>query len=281
MLNKMIMATQSICQTIKFYVLNLISRRNLNGADEEIVVSLTTYSKRVGTVFITIESIFAQSYPPGRVILWLSEEEHLEIPASLVRLKSRGLDIRFCSGNLRSYKKASYANEYFNSHIIITADDDIIYPSNWLNGLVSEFKNNMNCVICYRGHDIIINNGVIESYSSFLDQKKWSSTPSKLLIPTGCSGVLYPPGSLSELASSQNSKLFMTLAPDADDLWYKCVALSNGFYSKRVAPNNIHFPPILTSLGDGLFHKNVHGHENDIKLKACIKFFGLFKAELE
>ena len=104
---------------------------------ERMVVSLTTFPLRIGKVHLTIQSILRQSRPADRILLWLSKEEFPEeaqLPANLLRLKEKGLDIRFCD-NIRSFKKVFYTAQEFENDVIVTADDDALYPENWLEGL--------------------------------------------------------------------------------------------------------------------------------------------------
>ena len=72
-----------------------------------IIISLTSFPKRIDIVWITIESILRQSQKPDEIILWLAEEQFQGIdslPKSLLELMERGLTIRFCD-DLRSHKK--------------------------------------------------------------------------------------------------------------------------------------------------------------------------------
>lgn len=77
---------------------------------ERMVVSLTTFPLRIGKVHLTIQSILRQSRPADRILLWLSKEEFPEeaqLPANLLRLKEKGLDIRSfkrCSTPRRNLK---------------------------------------------------------------------------------------------------------------------------------------------------------------------------------
>ncbi|HHH3491464.1 TPA: hypothetical protein ACPZBY_000124, partial [Proteus mirabilis] len=270
----------SIYYTFLFSIRNifLIKKKRNNSITKKypIIVTLTTYPKRINTVFLTIESILSQTISPEKIILWLYKKDKPLIPNSLKRLQKRGLEIHFCDEDLRSYKKLSYTNDFFNTHNIVTADDDILYPKFWLEELYNESLKYPNIVICHRGHDISVSNNKIDSYSTFMKNNTYSTIPSSLLIPTGCSGILYPVGSLSIDASYKYSDIFMQLAPDADDFWYKFVCLKNGFLAKRVHPENKHFPPIISSLKDGLFHKNVRNNQNDKKLLSTINHFGLY-----
>lgn len=41
---------------------------------KEVIVSLTTYGKRLYDVYLAIESIMQQSMKPNRIVLWLGDE---------------------------------------------------------------------------------------------------------------------------------------------------------------------------------------------------------------
>ena len=128
---------------------------------ERMVVSLTTFPLRIGKVHLTIQSILRQSRPADRILLWLSKEEFPEeaqLPANLLRLKEKGLDIRFCD-NIRSFKKVFYTAQEFENDVIVTADDDALYPENWLEGLWDIHEKYPGCVCCYRAHKITFEGG--------------------------------------------------------------------------------------------------------------------------
>ena len=78
----------------------------VSGDFPEIIISLTTYSLRIHNVYIALESLLNQTIKPNRIILWLAEEEFNEanLPISVLRLKERGVEIRFCE-DYKSYKK--------------------------------------------------------------------------------------------------------------------------------------------------------------------------------
>ena len=102
---------------------------SVTGDFPEIIISLTTYSLRIHNVYIALESLLNQTIKPNRIILWLAEEEFNEanLPISVLRLKERGVEIRFCE-DYKSYKKLIPTLREFPEAIIITVDDDVIYP---------------------------------------------------------------------------------------------------------------------------------------------------------
>ncbi|MFM1791676.1 MAG: hypothetical protein RLZZ252_30 [Bacteroidota bacterium] len=116
-----------------------INSRNFKTTEQvldDYVVSLTSYRGRIDWVYIPISSILLGSLKPNVVVLYLSREEFpgelSDLPKELIRLQSHGLTIEFVDGNLRSHKKYRYAFEAFPNKKIITIDDDIIYPFDFL-----------------------------------------------------------------------------------------------------------------------------------------------------
>ena len=64
---------------------------------KEVIVSLTTYGKRLYDVYLAIESIMQQSMKPNRIVLWLGDElKNRPLPRILGFQQQRGLEIVFC-----------------------------------------------------------------------------------------------------------------------------------------------------------------------------------------
>ena len=82
--------------------------------DNEVVVSLTSFGKRIYDVHLAIESIMQGTVKPNRIVLWLSEEEFKgkPLPRMLEMQKARGLQVEFCE-DIRSYKKLIPALKQF------------------------------------------------------------------------------------------------------------------------------------------------------------------------
>ena len=116
-----------------FYPILYGGKEREKGTDESspIIISLTTYPARVGTVWITITSLLNQTKQPQRVILWLAEEQFQDkkIPKRLMQLQKRGLEILYCE-DLKPHKKYFYTMQEYPECFVVTADDDIFYPEN-------------------------------------------------------------------------------------------------------------------------------------------------------
>ncbi len=262
---------------LKYRLLCKIGTRRVLHAESQpnLIVSLTTFPPRLHSVHLTIESLLRQEMMPDRLILWLSEAEisRDQITKSLRRQQKRGLEIRFVAGNVRSYKKLIYAGREFPGADIVTADDDVLYPRNWLRRLFEASRESPGSVVCFRGAMISFDAaGARRSY------KDWSHTdggnrPSLLLFPIGVSGVLYPRGSIVQ--DFLNADMFMRLCPTGDDIWFKAMTLKNELRCRRVLTENIHFPTLPGSQTVSLHRINNLEGQNDQQIHAVFEFFGL------
>ncbi|WDE00530.1 glycosyltransferase [Thalassomonas actiniarum] len=237
-----------------------------------LTVSLTTYGKRLSTVHLTILSLLRQTLKPQRLILWLAEDEFTleQLPECLLELQQFGLEIAFCP-DIRSYKKLIPALKRYPDDIIITFDDDVIYPQDQIERLYQAHLAEPAAVICHRAHRISKKaNGDIKPYI------QWpfdiSSAKSGFdIYPVGIGGVLYPPGSLNP--EVMNEPAFMRLCPYADDMWFKVMALKN-LTPAKVVDNPTPYRDYLQTPGSqavSLWESN--REKNDWQLQALLSAY--------
>lgn len=111
-----------------------------------IVVSITSWVKRIGYVKKVIESIMDNTIQPDRVYLNLSksEFENVELPKDLVAYfeSDERLIINWVDGeNTKTMKKVFPILQYLDDDdIIITADDDIIFPNDLIESRIKDFN---------------------------------------------------------------------------------------------------------------------------------------------
>tara|TARA_R110000772_G_scaffold154487_1_gene265516 strand:+ start:20906 stop:21841 length:936 start_codon:yes stop_codon:yes gene_type:complete len=204
-----------------------------------IIISLTSYNLRVELVHHTILSLLCQTVRPQKLILWLSETEFsLEtLPDSLIELQQFGLEIAFCR-DIRSYKKLIPTLKKYPDSTIITFDDDVIYPVDHVEKMVSTAANYPNMVICHLAHSITFSPiKRTNAGKEIISYNKWPkgvehSLPCDTLFPVGVGGVLYPAKCLDN--DVLNEEKFTTLCPYADDIWFKLMALKKGTLTKLV-----------------------------------------------
>lgn len=111
-----------------------------------IVVSITSWIKRIGYVKKVIESIMDNSIQPDIVYLNLSKSEfvNIELPKDLVEYfeSDERLIINWVDGeNTKTMKKVFPILQYLDDDdIIITADDDIIFPKDLIESRIKDFN---------------------------------------------------------------------------------------------------------------------------------------------
>ncbi|AZN31578.1 glycosyl transferase [Pseudoalteromonas sp. Xi13] len=246
--------------------------------NKELIVSLTTYSKRIHDVHLIIESIAHQTLKPNRIILWLDEEEfNLEtIPLILKKQIERGLEVRFCP-DYKSYKKLIPTLELFPDASIITIDDDIIYPHDMVEILVRESKIFPRCIIGHRAHLMKFDKeSKLLSYNQWEHESTYSIPSFSTFITTG-GGTLFPAKCFSKTVF--DSDTFLNLCPNADDVWFSSMAILNGVKSKKVDDTREFWKRFLLidlSQDIALFHENKIQNGNDIKIKAVFKKYDLY-----
>lgn len=272
---------KSLCLLV-FYKLFYVMGNGRSWSGEkraDVVVSLTTYGRRLSSVHLTVCSLLRQSVSPSSIYLWLYQGDIPQqgLPAALKALEKKGLRIRVVGENLRSYKKIVHTLELEETRgcrFVVTADDDVYYPKWWLERLLETAESNPDFVWCYRGHIIeFSDNGELKPY------RKWSLADRQCvcdnnLLPVGVSGVCYPVESLKGVNDRDS---FLSLAPTADDLWLKCVTTSNGYSARLVEAQSIHFVPVVTSLRPpekGLEKVNVLEDGNTRTLSLLMRHFG-------
>lgn len=237
---------------------------------EDVIVSLTSFPGRIKSVWLTIESLTRQTCKPSKIILWLAESQFdsLEVlPKKLLRLQKKGLEIRFCE-DIRSHKKYYFSMKAYPKHTIITVDDDTLYPENLVEALVRTSDKNPGVVCCNLAHWMSVKDGEINGYNEWGSGAQGCGEASHLLVPIGCEGVLYPPGTLSSEAF--NIPTIRALCPLADDLWLKAMSTLNGCKAIKVSPISITYVNLLSSGIESLNKMNVDEHMNDVQLMAIM-----------
>ena len=191
----------------------------------DLIVSLTSYPSRIGTVNQTIESLLDQSLKPDKLILWLAPEqfpnEEANLPQKLLDLQDQGLTIDWYH-DIGPYKKLIPTLKKYPDAIIVTADDDNIYERDWLKKLFDGYQQFPHDIQCHRVTKFFYN-GRFNTIAGGHDYYKGSSFLNKLV---GLGGVLYPPHCFYK--DILNEELFMRLAPTNDDQWFWVQAALHG-----------------------------------------------------
>lgn len=247
----------------------------------EIIVTLTSYGKRIHDVYLVVESIMRQTLKPNRIVLWLDETEFSikDLPLSLQKQKQFGLEIYFVE-NLRSYKKLFFALKKYPESCLITIDDDVIYPIDLIERLVSSYMQNPDMVSCISARLMERNEelGTWKNYNEFPFPIVDHDIISDLLIPEGFGGILYPPHCFH--SDVLNKERFLNLAPTTDDLWFKAMSLKKGTQVKllRSIRPLYNYLTINQEVQDMALHvTNVQNNQNSVQFKKLFDYYSLFE----
>lgn len=231
-----------------------------------VAVSLTTHGKRLETVHLAIESILAGSLRPRRLVLWLdSDPATLQLPAALLRLQARGLDIRFVDNFGPHTKYFPYVRQFDADDMpLVTADDDVLYPRAWLAQLVAAHAAAPAIIHCHLARRIALGKHAPQPYQEWLHAT--STTPSHRTFALGYAGVIYPPAYLATLRAADTA--FMQICPKNDDIWLHATALRNGYLVHQLTADPAYPLTIPFTQDVALFNSNQLASGNDAQAQA-------------
>lgn len=231
----------SVNEGLDYYIMSALNEVKSGVIKEkrkqELTVSLTTFGARIYDVHVVVESLMLQTVKADKIILWLSRDEFSPdgIPEILKMQEKRGLTICYCK-DIKSYKKLVPAIADYPDDLIITADDDVVYPIDHIERLYKAYLKEPEIIHCCRAHLIKYNSdGNMLPYTKW-DKETECSKASYSIFPTGCGGVLYYPGCFD--ADVLCEKVFMRYCPFADDIWFKYMSYRNRVKC-RVIPNHM------------------------------------------
>ena len=196
-----------------------------------IIVSMTSFPSRIWTVKQTILSIMAQTIKADKIILWLAKTNfpsgEAELPEGLLKLKDKGLEIRWCDEDYCSYKKILPSLKEFPEDIILTVDDDLIYSPTMIEQLYDSYKQHPESISAMRTHQITFEeDGSIKPYSEWKKENSdYIGTPRMDLFATTGAGTLFPPHCLPKITTDWST--IKEICPYADDIWIKIMSLIN------------------------------------------------------
>ena len=116
--------------------------------------------------------------------------------------------------DIRSYKKLIPTLIEYTNHYIVSANDDIYYPPNWLMGLVVKVTNTKE-IIAHRVHNLKFSDNKILPYRKWHHNYKGNG---KTLFATGIGGIIYPPNCFQNAGLEEN--VFTNICASADDICF-------------------------------------------------------------
>ena len=234
--------------------------------DSPVVVCMTTPGQRLARAHISLESIGAGRVKPGRLILWVNEPpDNGPRFAALRRMQARGLELRLAPNFGPHTKYYPYVAEATAHHRpLATADDDVIYPQDWLELLLQGHRDRADLVHCHWARRLSFDRGALLPYLKWPDVQ--TTQPSPLHFALGVAGVIYPPALLDRLRAT--GAAFRECCPRADDVWLHASAWRAGMAVRQVRRQHLHPPMVPGTEASGLWHENHLPGGNDLQLLA-------------
>lgn len=240
-----------------------------------LIVSLTTYPGRIGTLTQVLDTLYKQDKPADEILLWLAEEQfpgkEKDLPEDLMQLVGEGrLTIRWCD-DLKPHKKYFYALQEYPEDLIVTVDDDLLYSKNMLSSLYASYLMYPNAVSAVRVHLMLISeDNKLLPYNTWIRETDCCLyTPSMQLFATGGAGTLYPPHLFRQEFFDQKAIAENCLL--ADDLWLKAMELLSGVPVVAARPREA-LKYLPWSQKDGLKQINDVRQHNDVQLANILRW---------
>lgn len=239
--------------------------------DKKIIVSFTSFPKRINTIAPMLNSIINQTLKADKIVLWLAQSEFSEKEKSLPEyilnfVKEGKLIIEWCD-DLKSHKKYFYALKKYVNDIIILVDDDLIYDKNLIRSLINSYLLFPKAISAKRTHLMLKNikeNDFVEYNYWPFEVNAWIGKPSMQLFATTGAGTLIPPKLLN--LSFFDEQVIKNICLYSDDIWLKAIETVSDI------------PIVQTEYFDGLKYVqetqkfslskyNLEKRQNDVQLK--------------
>ena len=237
-----------------------------------VVVSMTVIPSRLPKLALVLRSLLDQSVRPERILVWLHQDMESQIPNGVQRLCGSLIQLHFTPLKC-SHKKLIHTLEAHPDRVVVTCDDDFLYHRNWLEVLCADHKRYPKHVIAQHLRSIQRNeDGQLKPYKQWIYRSELNQNSDSFLA-IGGKGVLYPVGALN--LQFNNRDLFLSLAPKADDLWFKAMELLNNTPVKRcdrLVPEPI---PIMGTQTFSLKKENVDQDLNGLQWQQLSDHFNL------
>ena len=262
-----------------FYKNNPIENglNSIDGRSRKLVCSLTSFPARIDEIWISVETIFRQTYKADEIILWLSKDQFQgrELPQSIQNCQEKGLTIRWVDGDLRSHKKYFYVlQEYKNKDVdVVLLDDDLYYPDRLLENLVSMAHRHPHSICATRVHKMTYNGeGQLKPYRQWIHNynPKQEICSDEFFFTSGA-GTLIPAGIMP--ADTFNDEVFKQICFHADDVWLNMQAKKVGLDIYTNNQYNKDEISIGHSQNVKLVNENVLSGGNDKQIEAVMEYF--------
>ena len=139
--------------------------------NKKIIVSLTSWPKRINNVVIVIESLLNQSIKPDIIQINLSNEEfknkEYDLPEELIKLikNNSNIEIEWVDRNDGVFKKIipTLKKHYGEDYLLLSVDDDYIYRHDYIQIMVDGLKQYDSDSFCLSFSNVVGNRMIYKS----------------------------------------------------------------------------------------------------------------------
>ena len=194
--------------------------------NNKIVVSMTSYPKRIGNVSKSIELLLTkQTLPPNEIHLWLSIEEfpnkEKDLPIDLLNTikNHKNVQLHWLEKNTFVHKRHEIFKYAEDNDYVFLLDDDVEYDKKLIETVINCAKNNENTIILYHNYSSHVYQGKHIIYTpdskNIMNKKeinkfRWCG---QSMIPV----KIYP----KEILSEANQNIRNKVSPISDECWFQ------------------------------------------------------------
>ena len=198
---------------------------------EKVIITMTSWKKRIKNSNRALEILLKNTYIPNKVILNLAIEEfpkkYNELPQNVLNLlKFQNFEIFWVEKNNKVFKKLIPTLNRFKNDLIITTDDDVLYPYDFIEKILK----------------LYIKNGSNKPMSFGAKSSDWKIGKIKINSHYGAGSIVkyeYFGEKLNELYNETTNNLINKGIKCFDDALYTYAAILNGYKYLRVKEYNI------------------------------------------
>ena len=240
---------------------------------KKVIVSVTSYPARIHEAVLAIRTIYRQIKLPDKVILWLGEEKFPnkfeDLPEELLQLVSeKHLEIRWCE-DIGPHTKYFYAFREYPDALVVTIDDDILYPPDRIENLYLCYLLFPQAVSAGRADFVPVSEQEemppVTTWPEEVDA--WVLQPSMQLYAMGVNCVLYPTVLFSQVSELLDKETIRRVCPYADDLWLKAMQAAAGVPVVVSEPDQPLPISTVKSQDTALWHYNCVNGGNNVQWK--------------
>lgn len=259
---------------------NILSTYRAKPRLKGVIVSMTTYEPRLNIFEYAVLSILRGSILPEKIVIYvpsgflslvLANEQSFikkELGHGLIKLIEMDIDMRCHSKYFYSFQ------EFGSTKDIILCDDDVVYYKDWLRDLSRASKVHTEFqVFAFKAVDVQYRENKILPYADWAHCNRVNLGLGKPLYAEGVGGVYYRKASMCK--ETFDSKTFLAIAPNADDVWLWFCTHFNGLKVKFVSTSywrKLQYI-IPSSQSNALWIENTIHQRNDVYVNNCFLYF--------